>query len=190
MAGSINGLNGVKINQNKEYNNPLATQKDNQVKNIFSDLLSKGENSSNFDVTKDNVLNVKNQIEQLNEKNGITQTSYDKKTGTRTFSDGSQLVFNDSKDNTSLEYMKKYSDGSMAFGSLGTSGTNGNDTDEVMWGATDNKSSSTKTSISKSYVKDTQVANGAKEVFSQLTNVNTKNGVSKVTNITTSNIFN
>lgn len=190
MAGSINGLNGVKVNANNVYNNPLATPKDNQVKNIFSDCLDKGANSANFDVTKDNVLNVKNQIEQLNEKNGVTQTSYDKETGTRTYSDGSTLVYNDNKDNTSLEYFKKYSDGSMAYGSLKTGGSNGNDTDEISWGASDNKASSAKTSISRSYVKDTNVAGGAKEVFSQLTNVDTVKGVSKVSSITTSNIFN
>jgi len=189
MAGSLSGLNGVKINSNKEYNNPLATPKDNQVKNIFNDYLAKGENSSNFDVTKDNVLSVKNQIEQLNEKNGVTQTSYDKKTGTRTYSDGSKLIFNNKNDNTSLEYVKKYSDGSMAYGSLGTSGTNGRDTDEISWGASDNKSASTKTAINKEYVKETNVANGSKEVFTSLTNVNTVNGSSKVSNIT-SNIFN
>ena len=188
MAGSINGLNGVKINQNKEYNNPLATQKDNQVKSIFNDYLNKGENAANFDITKDNVLNAKSQIEQLNAKNGVTETAYDEKTGMKTYSDGSKLVYNDKNDNTSLEYYKKYSDGSMAYGELSTAGSNGNDTDKVLWGATDNKAS--KNSISKEYVKDTSVSNGTKEVFSSLKDVNTMNGVSKVSNLTNSSIFN
>jgi len=190
MTGSVSGLNGAKINPQKGYNNPMATVKDNQVKNIFNDYLDKTTNTDNFvDVTKDNILDIKKQIEQTNEQNGVIQTSYDKKTGTSTYSDGSKLIYKEGKDNkANLEYIKKYADGSMAYGSMQTGGADGSDTDRVTWGSSDGKLQ--KTGSSRTYVKNSDVTDNSTKLFSSYSSVNTVDGVSKVKNVTsTNNIF-
>ena len=199
MTGSVSGVNGVKVNQNKEYNNPLATPKDNQVKSFFNNYIDNVDKNEYFDITKEGIQDIKKQIEQTNEKNGVTQTAYDKRSGKATYSDGSTLVYKEGGNNkTSLEYYKKYSDGSLAYGELSTGGTNGSDTDRASWGNSDNKTVLTdgkekNTSTSKSYVKSANIKDNSQRLYSSFRTINTVEGKSQVNAKTSShnvNMFN